>query len=107
MPSCKLSARTHLGGRLLCFCGDHSVAILSPSDVKCSHFTSEMLKKWIMEYKPILKRTSSTSRAYHPDTLDPSTPIGLANSYKLLIDSYGFRSAAYTLEKVKINKCGK
>ena len=107
MPSCKLSARRHLGGRLLCFCGDQSVAILSPKDVKCCHFTSGMLEKWIMEYKPIHKRTSNTTRDYHSGTLDPSTPIGLANNYKLLIDSYGFRTAAYTLEEVKINKCGK
>ena len=105
MPNCRLTTRGRaggsLGGKLICFCKQQSTTYSIPEDVCCSKFSGEMLLNWKRVYKMSnrLDRDSITPKA--PQVNDLSTPSGLANHYKHLIEVFGFKSAAFALEAGK------
>ena len=104
MPQSKLISKRNLGGRLVCFCRSQSRTYTNPKEVICSNFTGAMLENWIKQYK--MKRNKRKS-VYEPSddySMDLSTPTGLASHYKYLIEIFGFRSAAYTMEEAKLDR---
>ena len=104
MPSCRLSAKRsgsgRFGGKLICFCKQQSMTYSIPEEVCCSNFTGEMLKSWKMVYKPSSEVPSAQKCSFSRDD-DLSTPSGLANFYRKLINTFGFKTAAFALEVAK------
>ena len=104
MPQCKLISKRNLGGRLVCFCKSQSRTYTNPKEVICSNFTGAMLENWIKQYKTKGNQHTRSFEAYDYDSMDLSTPDGLASHYRYLIEIFGFRTAAYTMEQVKLDR---
>ena len=104
MPQCKLTSRRNLGGRLVCFCRSQSRTYTNPKEVICSNFTGPMLESWIRKYKTKGSKISGTEEKFDLDSMDLSTPSGLASYYEYLIEIFGFRTAAYTMKQVKLDR---
>ena len=108
MPECRLTSKPrgggNFGGKLVCFCRQLTIVYAIPEEVRCARYSGDQLRKWKELHKISLHADvnsvcpSQSATSYSEDI---STPMGLANFYKNIIETFGFRSAAYALEVSK------
>ena len=108
MPNYRLTSKGRVGGRfggkLICFCKQQLTTYSIPEEVCCANFTGEMLQNWKRVYKMSKAKPVNSQTTVTPHNDDLSTPSGLANYYKQLIEMFGFKSAAFALEVAKFWK---